>query len=81
MTATPTRYEYDSENFPILAEEKGIRVFKNPCGELFIKDIESGVTMRVNRNHFHWGGLAFTTEGRVDPCAHSGMVVWHITAR
>jgi len=79
--STPQKRAHNSDQFPILGEVMGIRVYKNPCGELFVEDIESGVQIRINRNHHHYGGLAFTNQSRVEPVAICNMIVWHVGAR
>ena len=79
MTATPRRFERNSENFPILYEGYGIRIFRNPCHEIFIEDVESGAAMRLNRSHYPGGGLMFTAaQDRVDPISINGMIGWRI---
>lgn len=57
LTMPKQRYE-GSDEFPILAEVRGVRVYKNPSNEIFIENIESGVVMRLSASR---GGLEFTT--------------------
>ena len=63
------------EQFPVLCEVGGVRIRKNPSNELFISDIESGVTIRLNASR---GGLEFTTDDLVQPVRVSNMIGWRI---
>ncbi len=61
---TALGYKRDSDQFPIFYEGRGVRIYKNPCDEVFIENIESGVIIRLNAIG---DGLVFTTDGRVEP--------------
>lgn len=74
------KFRDDNQQFPIHWEGNDLRVFTNPCGELFVEDVRSGVTMRINS--FHPGnGIEFTTSGRVEPVRVSNMIGWSIRPR
>lgn len=79
QTATATRFKHGSESFPILFEDGRVRVYKNPTNEIFVEDIMSGVTMRINYSHD--GGLQFTADGRVEPIHINGMIGWRVSPR
>lgn len=81
MNGHQQRYEHGSEDFPILYERDGVRIYKNPSDEIFIKDTESGVTMRFSRSHYPGGGLSFTTDGFVDPIRVTNMIGWRVHNR
>lgn len=73
-----TRFEHGSESFPIHYDDGRIRVFTNPCGEVFVKDIRSGAQMRINS---HGRGLEFTTDGRVEPIRVTNTIGWLVSPR
>lgn len=75
------RFEHGSESFPILHDNGRIRVYKNPCGEVFVKDIRSGATMRINSYGYGRGGLSFTTDGRVEPIRVTNTIGWLVEPR
>ncbi len=81
MSTVIKRFKHNSESFPIHYENGEIRIYTNQCGEIFIEDIATGVTMRMNRSHYPGGGIEFTTSGRVEPIARSGMVHWRVVPR
>jgi hypothetical protein len=81
MSAAQKRYKYGSVSFPILFEGYGIRVFRNPSGEIFVEDVESGVTMRLSQSHYPGGGIQFTTEGFVEPIRVTNMIGWRVANR
>ena len=70
----------NSGDFPILFEDGDKRVFKNPANEIFVEDVRSGVTMRIN-SHGHGEGLQFTTIGRVEPVTVNGSIGWRVGPR
>jgi len=70
--------KHDNAQFPILCEVRGVRVYKNPTDEIFIENIETGVTMRLKAS---CGGLEFTSEGRVEPIQVSNMIGWRVGRR
>lgn len=65
--------------FPVHYEGRGMRIYTNPCGEIFVENIASGLTMRFNSGPN--GGLVFTTEGLVEPIQVSNMIGWRISPR
>lgn len=71
-------FKFDSEQFPILAEVRGVRIYKNPTDEIFIENIETGVTIRLKASRC---GLEFTTDGLVQPIRVTNMIGWHIGPR
>lgn len=77
QTATATRLKHGSESFPILFEDGHVRVYKNPTNEIFVEDVRSGTTMRIN-SYSHGEGLQFTTDGRVEPTHVNGMIGWRV---
>ncbi len=48
------------ETFPEHFNNGKLRVFTNPCGEVFVQNTESRVTMRINAVRHD---IEFTTEG------------------
>lgn len=66
------------ENFPILYEGGGLRVFRNPSGEIFVEDILTSTRMRISAYPAGAGGLQFTANGRVDPLITNGCIGWRI---
>lgn len=71
---------FENSDFPILFEDGNKRVYKNPRNEIFVEDVRSGVTMRIN-SHGHGEGLEFTTDGRVEPIRIGGMIGWRVSPR
>jgi hypothetical protein len=80
QTATATKDRFGSDQFPILFEDGRVRVYKNPTNEVFIEDVRSGTTMRINA-YGHGEGLQFTAVGDVRPTVVNGMVGWRISRR
>ena len=78
---TEQRYRYGEEGFPILYKDGSIRIFKNPTNEIFVEDIRSGATMRINSYPHLDGGLQFTTDGRVEPVKVNGVIGWRVGPR
>ena len=76
MAQTATRYK--NSDFPILFQDGDVRVYKNPTNEIFVEDIRSGATMRIN-SYGHGEGLQFTADGRVEPIQVNGMIGWRIS--
>ena len=76
--ATPKQEIDQTEQFPILFQGKGLRIYKNPRDEVFVEEIDSGVTMRCNARH---GGIEFTTDGRVEPIQVSSLIGWRVFQR
>ena len=70
--------KHNSEDFPIFYEGRGVRIFKNLCDEVFIENIESGVTMRLSAIS---DGLVFTTDERVEPIRVTNMIGWRVEPR
>ena len=81
MRKAQAKFENGCEHFPILYEGYGVRIFKNPCGEIFIRDAQSGVTMRLKHSTNSSGGLEFTTEGSVEPIRINNMIGWRVCKR
>lgn len=77
----PKKFVYGNEGFPVLYDNGQIRVYKNPTDEVFVEDLKSGMTMRINSYHHIAGGLQFTTEGRVEPVRVSNTIGWSIRPR
>jgi len=75
------RYKFGNEDFPILYEDHRVRVFKNPTNEIFVEDVRSGATMRINSYPHLDGGLQFTTDGRVEPIRVTNTIGWRISPR
>ena len=76
-----TKYKIDGKNFPILFEDGRVQVYKNPTNEIFVMDIQSGVTIRINSYLYSDGGLQFTTDGRVEPVRVANMIGWRVGPR
>lgn len=82
QTATAaTKDKFGGDQFPILFEDGRVRVYKNPTNEIFVEDIRSGATMRINSYPHLDGGLQFTTDGRVEPVQVNGMIGWRVGRR
>ena len=79
QTATAARDEFGSDQFPIHYEGGYLRVYTNPGGELFVRDTRSGVSMRINPARF--GGLEFTTDGRIEPIRVTNTIGWRVEPR
>ena len=79
QTAT-AQFRYRNSDFPILFQDGDVRVFKNPSNEIFVEDIRSDATMRIN-SYGHGEGLQFTAEGRVEPIQVNGMIGWRVSLR
>jgi hypothetical protein len=75
MSAEKTR----KTQFPVHYEDRNLKVYTNPSGEIFVEDTRTGVTMRINPSHP--GGLEFTTDGRVEPIRIAGAIGWRIEPR
>jgi len=80
QTATATRFKHGSESFPILFEDGRVRVYKNPTNEIFVENIRSGVTMRIDSSLYD-DGIRFTADGRVEPIQINGMIGWRVSPR
>ena len=75
----------------VLKEEEvlqcgNMEIRRNSSNELFIKDTESGVEMRLSSNHHHRGsGLQFTSwgavPGRVEPIRVANDIGWAVVPR
>ena len=78
QTETGTKHMHGSESFPILFEDGRVRVYKNPTNEIFVEDVQSGTTMRINQYPHLNGGLRFTTEGLVEPVLYHGNIAWRV---
>ena len=74
-------YKRGNVNSPILFDNGLIQVYKNPANEIFVEDIRSGTTMRINSYSHLSGGLQFTTDGRVEPIQINGTIGWRIGRR
>ena len=75
------KHKFGNEGFPILFENGPVRVYKNPSNEIFVEDIRSGATMRINSYPHLEGGLRFTTDRRVEPVQVNGMIGWRVGPR
>ena len=80
MVATEVKQRHEnSDQFPILFEGAGVRIYKNPSNELFIENIGSGVTMRLKASR---GGLEFTAfDGgvTVQPMVVANSIGWRVS--
>jgi len=79
--AKVARFKYDSKQFPILFEDGRVRVYKNPTNDIFVEDIRSGATIRINSYPHVDGGLQFTADGRVEPVLVNNMIGWRVGPR
>lgn len=75
-----TKDRFGSDQFPILFEDGRVRVYKNQTNEVFVEDVQSGATMRIN-SYGHGEGLQFTAVGDVRPTVINGIVGWHVSRR
>ena len=80
QTVTATKDRFGSDQFPVLFEDGRVRVYKNPTNEVFVEDIRSGATMRIN-SYGHGDGIEFTANGRVEPIQVNGMIGWRVSPR
>ncbi len=72
----------DNKDFPTLYEDGQLRVFKNPSGEVFVRDVRSGTTMCIHSHPYPDGGLVFTAEGSlVEPIKVTNTIGWLIGPR
>ena len=71
----------NGKQFPEIFRNKKVRIYLNPSEEIFIEDIESGVTIRLNNYYHSEGGLLFTTSGIVEPIRLSNMIGWSVVPR
>ena len=89
-----TRTTPTDDQFPEVFNNGKLRVYLNPREEVFVEDVRSGVTIRLNRFPHLTGGLQFTTsadvdpiglqfvtDGRVEPIRVSNMVGWRVGPR
>lgn len=81
--AQKNRFRDAVGQFPVHYEKGGIRVYTNPCGELFVEQVVpngEGVNMRFDPHT--GGGLRFTAFGfHVEPEAVSNSVGWRVSKR
>lgn len=73
-----TKFMHGSVDFPILFQNYGMVVYKNPSGEIFVQNKVSKVQMRLT---YVGRGLVFTTEDLVEPTRVTNMIGWKITPR
>ncbi len=66
------------DGFRVLDENSQRRIYLNPDGEVFIKDLRSDTEMRVNLSRYPGDGLEFTTSSRVEPICFKNMIGWRI---
>ena len=81
MAYTARERTLNHEDFPILYEDGCLRVYKNPTNEIFVEDLRSHTTIRINQCHHLCGGLQFTVDGRVEPIQVNGMIGWRVSHR
>ena len=78
-TAAKTKNRFGGDQFPIHYEGRGLRVYTNPSGEVFVENPQSGISMRISSPRP--GELQFTTEGRVEPTLVTNMIGWRVSPR
>ena len=79
--ASQTQRHEDSDQFPILFEGRGVRIYKNPCDEIFIENIETRIVMRLSASQ---GGLEFTAfncGAIVEPIVVANSIGWRVGKR
>lgn len=81
MAQSAKRFKRDNEQFPILFERGNLQIYKNPTDEIFIEDLQTGASIRLNVDPR--GGLQFTTGAHelVEPERVSNMIGWRISKR
>lgn len=70
-----------SEEILDLLDDGRIRVFKNPCNEIFVEDVRTGTTIRISNYPYGSGGLQFTTDHLVEPIRVTNMIGWRVGPR
>ena len=76
------KFWHDNEGFPILFEDGNLRVYKNPTNEVFVEEVASGVTIRINAYPYARGcGLQFTTDALVEPTVVNNTIGWAVRRR
>jgi hypothetical protein len=78
---TEPKQRYGTEEFPVRIEKRGLRVFENPSGELFVEDIRSGTQMRMSSYPHGKGGIEFTTDQLVEPIRVTNTIGWRVGPR
>lgn len=72
-------FKHGSNDFPILHDDGRLQVYKNHCGELFIEDSQTGVTLRLRS--LRGRGLVCTTDARLEPTLINNTIGWLATPR
>jgi len=76
------KFWHGNEGFPILFEDGNLRVYKNPTNEVFVEEVASGVTIRINAYPYARGcGLQFTTDALVEPTVVNNTIGWAVRRR
>ncbi|MDF1497316.1 MAG: hypothetical protein P1P90_04610 [Patescibacteria group bacterium] len=75
MSAGKTR----GAQFPVHYEDRNLKVYTNPSGEVFIEDVQTGVSLRICANRAD--GLHFTTCGRLEPILVTNMIGYRVEPR
>ncbi len=70
------KHRLNEEQFPALFDDGKIRVYKNPCNEIFVQNVATGATMRINSDR---QGLTFTAFSHsVQPVVVAGSIGYAI---
>jgi len=77
------KFRDGDQNFPIIHENSRIRIYQNPNKEIFVEDILSGATLRLNACDYACRGIDFVAEGcHVEPMVtERGTVGWRVSLR
>lgn len=81
MAENTTKYWNDDKNFPIIYENRSIRIYKTAGDDILVEDIESNITMRIGIQQYPGSGLQFTTDELIDPFGRNNKIFWAIKKR
>ncbi len=65
--------------FPVHYQDCNLKVYTNPSGEVFVEDVQTGVSLRISANRAE--GLHFTTGGRLEPILVTNMIGYRVEPR
>lgn len=76
-----TRDRRTNTESPEIYDDGKVRITRNNCREIFITDVRTGTTIRLDSDPYNPGGLRFTTSGRVEPIRITNMIGWRVGPR
>ena len=74
-------FAFGNEDYPILFEGNGLRVYTDVSSEIFIEDLRTGANMRISAYPFQNGGILFTTDQLVEPIRVTNLIGWRVGPR